>query len=46
MPEKIKFFLFRTFFVAGLGQAIGHPMHGHLLGLSVRAVRLLMVFHT
>ena len=27
-------------------EAIGHPIHGHLLGLPVRAVRLLMVFHT
>ena len=27
-----------------MGQAIGHPMHGNLLGLPVRAKRLLMVF--
>ena len=32
------------FFVVDLCSAIDHPMHGHLLGLPVRAVRLLMVF--
>ena len=35
-----------SFSVGGLGQAIGHPMHGHLLGMPVRAVRLLAVFQT
>ena len=29
-----------------LGQAIGHPTNGHLLGLPVRAMGNLTVFHT
>ena len=30
----------------GLGQAIGHRMHGNLPGLPVRVVRMLMVVRT
>ena len=36
----------RAFSAVDLGQAIGHLMHGNLLGLQVRAVRLLMVLRT
>ena len=36
----------RAFSAVDLGQAISLRMHGKLLGLLVRTVRLLMVFHT